>query len=50
MRKEKGVAEPFTIADAVATLVKFRDTVKPRFDWAKVFAGEVNHFAETIRK
>ena len=50
MRKEKGIAEPFTIADAVATLVKFRDTVEPRSDWAKVYAGEVNHFAEAIRK
>lgn len=32
-RREKGINTPFTVADAVAHLVKLKGTVSPRTDW-----------------
>ncbi len=33
LRRQQGIAEPFTVADAVAVLVRFREPVEPVADW-----------------
>ena len=38
LRKQQGIAEPYTAADAVAALVKFRDRVLPRPEWVAEYA------------
>ena len=37
LRSEQGIAEPFTAADAVAAMVKFRTPVSPRAEWVDVY-------------
>src|SRR5262249_2531910 len=37
-RKQKGIAEPYTAADAVAAMVKFRDRVEPVAAWVPEYA------------
>jgi sugar (pentulose or hexulose) kinase len=36
-RKAHRIAEPFTAADAVAAMVKFRDRIEPVNDWVKTY-------------
>lgn len=38
LRQQQGIAEPYTAADAVAALVRFRDRVEPRPEWAAEYA------------
>ncbi|MBM3979530.1 MAG: xylulose kinase [Planctomycetes bacterium] len=38
LRKQQGIAEPYTAADAVAALVKFRDRVQPVPAWVAAYA------------
>ncbi|MDY3554746.1 FGGY-family carbohydrate kinase [Gemmata sp. JC717] len=44
LRKQQGIAEPYTAADAVAAMVKFRDRVHPRPEWAAAYAGGLETF------
>ncbi len=37
-RKQQGIADPYTAADAVAAMVKFRDRVPPRPEWVPAYA------------
>ena len=37
LRKERGVREPFTVADAVPILVRFRDSVAPNPAWRDAY-------------
>ncbi|MBY0457597.1 MAG: xylulose kinase, partial [Gemmataceae bacterium] len=37
LRKQQGIAEPYTAADAVAAMVKFRDRVEPRPEWVAAY-------------
>jgi sugar (pentulose or hexulose) kinase len=48
-RQQAGVSDPYTVADAVGTLVKFRDPVKPRPDWVPVYADGLKRFAARVR-
>ena len=38
LRKQQGIGEPYTAADAVAAMVRFRDRVEPRPEWVKDYA------------
>ena len=38
LRKQQGIAEPYTAADAVAAMVQFRDRVEPRPEWVAEYA------------
>jgi sugar (pentulose or hexulose) kinase len=38
LRKQKGIAEPYSAADAVAAMVKFRDRVEPVAAWVPEYA------------
>ena len=49
LRREGGVAEPFTIADAVAAMVKFREPVKPRAEWVAAYQDGLKRFAERVK-
>jgi xylulokinase len=49
-RKAKRIAEPLTAADAVATMVKFRDRVDPRADWAKSYQEGFAEFEERLKR
>jgi xylulokinase len=46
-RKQQKIAEPFTAADAVAHLVRFRGRTEPRADWAAVYAERLKWFRTT---
>jgi sugar (pentulose or hexulose) kinase len=43
-RKQRGVGEPFTVADAVAALVKFRGSVTPNPAWQAAYADGLRAF------
>jgi sugar (pentulose or hexulose) kinase len=43
-RKQRGIAEPFTVADAVPVLVKFRDPVAPTAAWRQTYAEGLRAF------
>ena len=55
LRRQRGIAEPFTVADAVAILVKFREPVRPNPAWrglrtgnARVRTTIANHLAPPV--
>jgi xylulokinase len=43
-RQEKGIAQPFTVADAVACMVKFRKPVQPNPAWREAYQKELRLF------
>jgi MYXO-CTERM domain-containing protein len=49
-RREKGDRAPFTVADAVARLVKFRDRVAPRDDWRSAYAAGLQTFEQRLAR
>ncbi|MBX9628336.1 MAG: xylulose kinase [Gemmataceae bacterium] len=48
-RAEQGVADPYTTADAVAALVKFRDRVSPRPEWVEPYRRGLAEFGQRLR-
>jgi sugar (pentulose or hexulose) kinase len=48
-RKQQGIAEPYTVADAVGTMVKFRDPVAPRPEWAAAYRDGLRRFEARVR-
>lgn len=48
LRIEKGIEEPFTAADAVASMVKFRSQVSPRAEWVEAYRNGVVEFEASI--
>jgi sugar (pentulose or hexulose) kinase len=44
LRKQLGIDAPFTVADAVPVLVKFRDAVAPNPAWRQAYAGGLRAF------
>jgi sugar (pentulose or hexulose) kinase len=50
LRRQGGITEPFTAADAVAALVKFREPIMPQEPWVTVYAQKIDHFAKTVRQ
>jgi sugar (pentulose or hexulose) kinase len=47
-RKQRGIAEPFTVADAVPVLVKFRDPVAPTAAWRQPYAEGLRAFEKRL--
>jgi sugar (pentulose or hexulose) kinase len=47
-RKKAGIAEPFTAADAVASMVKFRDAVQPNPAWVADYQKGLQQFADRV--
>ena len=48
-RKQQGIAEPYTIADAVGQLVKFRDPVPPRAEWVGAYQKGLAAFSDRLK-
>ncbi len=49
-RKQRGIDEPYTIADAVGQLVKFRTPVVPRSEWVELYGQGLTAFAERLAR
>ncbi len=47
-RKEKGITQPFTVADAVAHMVKFRDSVQPNPAWKAAYQEGLKQFEQRL--
>jgi sugar (pentulose or hexulose) kinase len=47
-RRQRGIAEPFTVADAVAILVKFRAPVAPVAAWREAYREGLRSFAQRL--
>jgi sugar (pentulose or hexulose) kinase len=50
LRRESGVTDPFTTADAVATLVKFRSPVTPRSEWVEPYRRGLAEFEARLKQ
>jgi xylulokinase len=48
-RRQKGDPEPFPVADAVAALVRFRDSVAPNREWQAAYARGIEEFRGRIK-
>jgi xylulokinase len=48
-RREQNIAMPFTVADAVGMLVKFRDTVVPVSSWRDAYRTGLRGFEKQLR-
>lgn len=49
LRKQQGIAEPYTAADAVAAMVKFRDRVEPVAAWVPEYAKGMAAFERGLK-
>ncbi|CAN5267408.1 xylulokinase [soil metagenome] len=47
-RKEAGDMEPYTVADAVQQMVRFKETVQPRAEWVAGYQAELAAFQKRI--
>ncbi|MCH5374368.1 MAG: xylulose kinase, partial [Planctomycetes bacterium] len=50
LRREQGIDTPFTVADAVCTMVKYREPVDPNPRWEKYYEQGLNEFADAVRQ
>jgi sugar (pentulose or hexulose) kinase len=50
LRRQGGIDGPFTVADAVGILVKFREPVQPNSQWRDVYRKGLKKFAGKLRK
>ena len=48
LRHKAGIPDPYTVADAVATLVRFRGPVSPRADWVPQYAEGLDRFKARV--
>jgi sugar (pentulose or hexulose) kinase len=48
-RKQKGIAEPCTVGDAVSALVRFRERVRPVDEWLVDYDSGLDQFRARIR-
>lgn len=49
-RAAKGIAEPYTAADAVHAMVKFRDRAEPEREWVKAYADGFAAFEKRLKR
>lgn len=47
-RAFQGIAEPFTVGDAVASLVQFRGEIKPNANWQNAYAKGLDGFRKRL--
>jgi sugar (pentulose or hexulose) kinase len=45
LRRQSGVAEPFTPADAARLMVSFGDRIQPRAEWVEVYRRGLSEFS-----
>jgi hypothetical protein len=50
LRRERGEPRPFTVADAVAALVKFRKPVSPNPAWHEAYRQGYQAFEERLKQ
>lgn len=50
LRRAQGDARPFTVADAVAVLVKFRDEIAPNAAWGEAYRQGLRAFEGQMRR
>jgi sugar (pentulose or hexulose) kinase len=50
LRRQRGDREPFTVADAVARMVRFRDPVTPNPAWREAYREGLRQFEERLRR
>jgi sugar (pentulose or hexulose) kinase len=50
LRRQRGNGEPFTVADAVARMVRFREPVLPNPAWRESYREGLRHFEERLRR
>jgi sugar (pentulose or hexulose) kinase len=50
LRKEQGIEAPFTVADAVATMVKYREPVEPNPLWQEFYREGLKEFEQQLKK
>jgi xylulokinase len=50
LRRQKKIKEPYTVADAVSVLVKFRDQVEPNQGWRETYQMGLQTFRERLGK
>ena len=48
-RKEQGIAEPFTAADAAHHMVRFRGRTEPRAEWVAAYRSGIAEFERRVR-
>jgi hypothetical protein len=48
LRRQRGIPTPYTIADAVAVLVKFRDRVSPNPEWREAYRTGLDNFRQKV--
>jgi sugar (pentulose or hexulose) kinase len=48
LRRQRGIREPFGVADAVAALVKFRKPVEPRAEWREAYRAGLRAFEQRL--
>jgi sugar (pentulose or hexulose) kinase len=48
LRRQRGIEAPFTVADAVPALVKFRDPVSPNPAWRQAYADGLRAFESQL--
>jgi sugar (pentulose or hexulose) kinase len=48
LRRQKGIPEPYTVADAVAAMVNFREPVSPRPEWMPAYQEGLRRFAARV--
>jgi sugar (pentulose or hexulose) kinase len=49
LRKQQGMAAPYTVADAVAVLVRFRGSTSPNPDWRQTYREGLRAFEARLR-
>ena len=49
LRRQQGIDAPFTVADAVATMVKFRDRVSPNPEWREAYRQGLSAFEQRLQ-
>lgn len=49
LRRQQGLAEPFSVAEAVSALVQFREPVEPVKDWQQFYAKGIEEFRARTR-
>ncbi len=47
-RRQAGVKDPYTVADAVAALVKFREPVQPKAEWLAAYRAGLAEFGKRV--
>lgn len=50
LRRQVGDTEPFTVADAVRQLVRFRGAIPPNAAWQEVYRRELTQFERRLKK